>query len=181
MSQIVIAKRYAKALINLTEGAQLEPVRQDLLALSDLYQGSLDLQQTLDSSKVLLVTKINILTDVMGTSAFRPNPLVQTFARFLLTKRRFMLLPDIAKAFSQLVQEKLGRLAAKVTVAKELDQSEVSQLEKELSKSTGKQVSVTQSTQPEILGGVITRIGSVVIDGSLRIQLNRIRQTIIRG
>ena len=107
--------------------------------------------------------------------------LIYTFSRFILFKRRITILPDIERAFNYFLQEKLGRIEAKVTVPYELPKEEVGKLEKTISKYSGKKASVSINIDPTIIGGIVTRIGSVVIDGSVNTQLNQIRQTIIRG
>ena len=180
MSQIVIAKRYARALTNLIDKEkELESVLQSLTDLAEAFQSSSDLQKLLVNTKVSLDDKTKVIIQIL--EKMKAPPLVQTFMRYLLAKRRIMLLPEIEQAFSQLVMEKLGKLEADVTVAEELSKSNLKELEEKISSYSGKTVSVTQHTDPSILGGIITRIGSVVIDGSIRNQLTRVRQSIIRG
>ena len=80
-----------------------------------------------------------------------------------------------------LLQEKLGRIEAEVTAAHELPKETVRKLEKAISRYSGKNAEVNVTIDPSIIGGIITRIGSMVIDGSIHTQLNQIRQSIIRG
>ncbi|MGK5095031.1 ATP synthase F1 subunit delta [Deltaproteobacteria bacterium TL4] len=177
---MVIAKRYAKALLGLVKDAQdLETVGRNLEELAETFEGSPLLQSTLAGAKISMSDKQAIVSKILET--LQVQPVVQTFTKYLLNKRRIVLLLDIERVFSVLLREKLGRLDAKVTVASELAQDAVKGLEKQLSLITGKTVNVTQTIDPLIIGGVITRIGSVVIDGSLRNQLTRVRQSIIRG
>jgi F-type H+-transporting ATPase subunit delta len=91
------------------------------------------------------------------------------------------LLPNIEQAFNLFLQEKLGRIEAGITVAQEISEVTVGKLEKAISKYSGKEVTVKITIDPAIIGGIVTRIGSVVIDGSIHTQLNQIRQSIIRG
>ena len=91
------------------------------------------------------------------------------------------MIQDIERAFNYFLQEKLGRIEAKVTVAFKIQDEDVRRLEKTISKFSGKKASVSINVDPSIIGGIVTRIGSVIIDGSLYSQLNQIRQTIIRG
>ena len=77
--------------------------------------------------------------------------------------------------------EQLGRLEAYVSVTHKLTDASVNKLEKTLSRITGKQVNVKTSIDPDLIGGVVSRIGSTVIDGSIRNQLNQIRQSISQG
>ena len=77
--------------------------------------------------------------------------------------------------------EQLDRLEAHVSVTYKLTEASVKKLEKTLSLVTGKQVHVETSIDPDLIGGVVSRIGSTVIDGSVRNQLNQIRQSISQG
>lgn len=179
MSQSVIARRYAKALLALAPEASREIVSQELEDFADAYNGSEDLRESLSSSRVSGAAKEKVLVAVMeklGTGAQ-----VQTFLRFLLSKRRILLAPDIATAFDALVKASMGKVEAEVTVAQEPSTELVQSLQSQLSQTSGKEVSVTIKIDPSIIGGVVTRIGSTVIDGSLRNQLNRVRQSIIQG
>ena len=179
MSQFVIAKRYAKALVHLVKDKDLETVSQELSSLTQVWTGSGELRQIISDPKIRQDAKEGILKQVL--QKLQVQPLVQTFTRYLLSKRRIVLLPEIEQVFAQLVREKLGYLDAEVTVAKTLAAPTILALEKQLSQYSGKKVTVTQQVDPAIIGGIVTRLGSVVIDGSLRHQLIRVRQSIIRG
>jgi len=80
-----------------------------------------------------------------------------------------------------LLQEKLGRIEAEVTAASELPEETVKKLVNAISGYSGKEVEVNVTIDPSIIGGIVTRIGSTVIDGSIQTHLNQIRQSIIRG
>ncbi len=178
MSQGVIARRYAKALINLAE-KDLENTGKSLTALADVYSNSTELSEALSDTKVSSQIKQNILTSIL--KKIKASKLVDTCIRYLLAKRRIVLLPNIEWAFNLFLQEKLGRIEAGITVAQEISEVTVGKLEKAISRYSGKEVTVKITIDPAIIGGIVTRIGSVVIDGSIHTQLNQIRQTIIRG
>ncbi|MBF0236412.1 MAG: ATP synthase F1 subunit delta [SAR324 cluster bacterium] len=180
MSQFVVAKRYAKALVSLVDTEkELEELGNALTEIAQIYGESTELQHVMIDTKISTQIKNQILVDVMKKQKI--NAVVQNFVQYLLSKRRIVLLPDIQSAFSRLVMEKLGRLEAEVTVAEELSKSALKELESQLSRYSGKTVSVVQKTDPSIIGGVVTRLGSVIIDGSIRNQLNSVRQSISRG
>ena len=180
MSQGVIARRFAKALMGLAGRDQaLESVEQSLSELAETYESSPELQGAIASTKVPSVAKQTILADVL--EALQPHAQVDVFARFLLLKRRLSLIPDIHRAFHRLVQERLVRIEAEVTVTHPLPEEALEGLRKELSEYSGKDVSLSVKIDPALLGGVVTRIGSEVIDGSLRNQLEQVRQSIIQG
>ena len=178
MSQGVIARRYAKALINLAE-KDLENTGKSLTALANVYSNSTELSEVLTDTKVSSQIKQNILKSIL--KKIKVSKLVDTFIRYLLAKRRIVLLPNIERAFNLLLQEKLGRIEAGITVAQEIPEVTINKLEKAISRYSGKEVTVNITIDPAIIGGIVTRIGSVVIDGSIHTQLNQIRQSIIRG
>ncbi len=178
MSQGVIARRYAKALINLAE-KDLEITGNSLAAIADVYSNSTELSEVLSDTKISSQIKQDVLKNIL--KKIKVSKLVDTFIRYLLAKRRIVLLPNIERAFNLLLQEKLGRIEAGITVAQEIPEVTVGKLEKAISRYSGKEVSVNITIDPAIIGGIVTRIGSVVIDGSIHTQLNQIRQSIIRG
>ena len=178
MSQGVIARRYAKALINLAE-KDLENTGKSLTALADVFSNSAELSEVLSATKVPSQIKQNVRKEIL--KKIKVSKLVDTFIRYLLAKRRIVLLPNIERAFNLLLQEKVGRIEAGITVAQEIPEVTVGKLEKAISRYSGKEVTVNITIDPAIIGGIVTRIGSVVIDGSIHTQLNQIRQSIIRG
>ena len=176
----MIARRYAKALVNLAEKEKdLDNAGKNLTAITEVYKENSELRQVLSDTKVSSRVKQEILKDVLNT--IKTSKLVDKFSRYLLAKRRIDILPDIERAFNLLLQEKLGRIEANVTAAYELPKETVKKLVNAISGYSGKEVKVNVAIDPSIIGGMVTRIGSTVIDGSIKTHLNKIRQSIIRG
>ena len=118
MSQGVIARRYAKALIKLAEkGQELEKTGECFSEIALAYQDSAELREVLSDPKVSTELKQSVLKAVL--KKLKAPALVDTFSRYLLSKRRIALLPSIESAFNLLLQDKLGRIEARVTVAHE--------------------------------------------------------------
>ena len=180
MSQGIIARRYAKALMNLADKSNdLINTGLSFSKLSEVFKDSTEMREVLSDTKISSHVKQKILKDIL--IKIKAPELVDKFSRYILFKRRFSLLPEIERAFNFFVQEKLGRIEARVTVAHDLQKGDVGKLEKAISKYSGKEVKISINVDPEIIGGIVTRIGSIVIDGSINNQLNNIRKTIIRG
>lgn len=184
MSQMVIARRYASALSSLAKKENnLEQVGTELQDFCDTLHEAAELQESLSNNKVPMAVRNSILTEIL--TKMELSSLVSTFLRYLLSKRRLTLVHDIARAFALLTQEAMGILPAEVTVAKEPRSKEskdlLQKLQEQLSASTGKTVQIHVSVDPSIIGGIVTRIGSMVIDGSIRNQLIQVRESIIRG
>ncbi len=176
----MIARRYAKALVNLAENEKdLDNTGKHLNSITEVYKENLELRQVLSDTKVSSGIKLEILKDIL--SKIKVSKLVDTFSRYLLAKRRIDFLPDIERAFNLLLQEKLGRIEANVTTASELPKDTVKKLVDAISSYSGKEIEVNVTIDPSIIGGIVTRIGSTVIDGSIQTYLNQIRQSIIRG
>ena len=115
----MIARRYAKALINLAEkGNDLDNAGKNLIAITEVYKENSELRQVLSDTKVSSRVKLEILKDVLNE--IKASKLVDTFSRYLLAKRRIDFLPGIERAFNLLLQEKLGRIEADVTAAYEI-------------------------------------------------------------
>ena len=176
----MIARRYAKALVNLAENEKdLDNTGKHLNSITEVYKNNSELRQVLSDTKVSSGIKLEILKDVL--IKIKVSRLVDTFSRYLLAKRRIDFLPDIERAFNLLLQEKLGRIEAKVTTASELPKDTEKKLVDAISSFSGKKIEVNVTIDPSIIGGIVTRIGSTVIDGSIQTYLNQIRQSIIRG
>ena len=184
MRQMVIARRYASALSKLAQKENsLEQVETELKDFSDTLHETAELQDSLSNNKVPMAVRNSILTEILTN--MKLSPLVSTFLHYLLSKRRLTIVHDIAQAFALLTQEAMGILPAEITVAKEPRSKEskdlLQKLQEQLSASTGKTVQIHILVDPSIIGGIVTRIGSMVIDGSIRNQLIQVRESIIRG
>ena len=180
MSQGVIARRYAKALLNLAEKKKdLENTGVYFSKLSETFKNSLELREVLTDNKISSEVKQKIFSEVL--TKIKAPELIDKFGRFILYKRRITLIPDIEREFNYFLQEKLGKIEVKVTVPYELPIEDIRELEIAITKFSGKKVTITVDIDPAIIGGIITRIGSIVLDGSVKNQLNQIHKTIIRG
>ena len=177
MSQGIVAQRYAKALIGLTKTRkELEEAGEKLSEATEAYHSSVELQEILASNKVSYPVKQKILGELL--ERLKTSTLINTFCRYLLSKRRFELIPSISKAYGEMFQAKIGRVEAQVSVTHELSDASRKKLERTLSSLTGKEVQVSVNIDSGLIGGIVTRIGSTVYDGSLRNQLNLIHQSI---
>jgi len=103
------------------------------------------------------------------------------FLQILVTKRRQMLVPEIASEYDALLDQSEERVHADVTVARDLGVGEEAGIAAQLTRVLGKRVIPHVSVNPAILGGVVVKVGDTVMDGSLRRRLNRLRWRITRG
>jgi F-type H+-transporting ATPase subunit delta len=172
-----IARRYAKALFMLAvEQGRVEAWSESLQALALAVAAAPDLQDVLQNpaydreQRRAVVTK---LAEALGLDA-EPSSLL-----FLLGDRnRLAALGAVVQAFRELADLELGRVRAKVTSAVTLDDAAVQAIADKLSAATKKQVLVERVVDPALLGGVVAQVGSLVYDGSIRAQLEDLRQTL---
>lgn len=175
-----LAKRYAKALVEVAGASgELEEVRQDLRALAGLLRDHRDLRQFVSNPSVSRRAAAETIQEVGAAMGIKP--LTATFLRVLLEGGRLAGLDAILRAYELLVDERLGRVKAVVTSAAPLDDGAQDRLRRRLGEVTGKDVYLELRQDPTLLGGVLTQIGSQVFDGSLRTQLARLRDEMVRA
>ena len=160
------AKRYAKAAFELArERDELEVWERDLGALAN----------ALASPEALAFVASRVKAEAkeafLRAAAEEPAPLVWNLVRLLLAKGRLALLPQIAEQFQALLDEHRGIAHAQVLTAVAMSDDERQALGRRLSEMTGKEVLLEVQEEPEILGGLIVRIGDRLIDGSTRSKL----------
>jgi F-type H+-transporting ATPase subunit delta len=106
------------------------------------------------------------------------STVLRNFLRLLVDRSRLAMLPDIARLFRDMADEKAGRVRGTVVSAIPLDPQSIRQLESILSRVVQKQVVLETRVDREILGGVSTQVGSVVYDGTLRSQLDELKRAL---
>ncbi|MHB2153255.1 ATP synthase F1 subunit delta [Calditrichota bacterium GD2] len=169
-----VAKRYTKAIFQLAqENNILEQIEQDFLLLSDLLRQSDELDQFLANPLIREDKKMEALEEMVGPKA---NPMTKNFLRLLAAKRRLRVLPAILENFRQMMLEYRNIVEGEVVSAVELDESQLAAIKKRLEEMWGKNVKLYPRVQPDILGGFVVRVQDVVIDNSIRLQLNKLRE-----
>ena len=175
-----LSKRYARALVEaVAEPRDLEAAGQDLLAFLQLLRDHRDLRALFANPGVQRRDKEALLNRL--TAALGIGSVVVAFLALLLGKGRLGHLEIIARIYQDLVDERLGRVKAVVTAAVPLEADAEERLRQRLEQVVGKRVYLEVQQDPGILGGLIAQIGSLVYDGSLRTQLARLREQLVRG
>jgi F-type H+-transporting ATPase subunit delta len=170
-----MAGRYALALYSLAEELGVtDKVAEDLAKFAGLIAESEDLQRFVKSPLHSAEEQLNALNAVLeraGISGVSAN-----FLKLVAQKRRLFAIRDMLDNFHKLDDHAKGRIRAEVTVAEALNDKHVAALKKALAELTGgKSVEVTTTIDPEIIGGLVVKLGSRMVDGSLRTKLNSLR------
>jgi F-type H+-transporting ATPase subunit delta len=169
--QASLAGRYATALFELArDEKQLEAVGTSLAAVRDALRDSDDLRALTTSP---LVGREDTMKGVRATAeALRLDPITTNFLGVLAQNRRLGQLPNVIRAFNLLAARHRGEITAEVTSAHPLNDDQVATLRSNLKSRVGSDVSVDLTVDPAILGGLVVKVGSQMIDGSIRTKLN---------
>ncbi|MFW5968061.1 MAG: ATP synthase F1 subunit delta [Persicimonas sp.] len=173
-----VARRYAQALLEIgRERQDLDTLRDQVAELGRIFEESKPFRTALMNPSVTLEERRKIIEALAERRGW--DEVVANVARLMLDNDRFGLLPTVADELGRMVDKEAGRVRARVTSASELDESQKDAIEDVLSQMTGKQVLVETDTDPSLLGGVVARIGSMVYDGSVKHQIERLRSSIL--
>ena len=173
--QASLPGRYATALFDLARGAKsVEAVEASLARLDDAMRQSDDLRRLIASP---IFARTEAAGAIKGVGAeLGLDPLTMNFLGVLASNRRLPQVPAIVIAFRAMAANWRGETSAEVTTAHPLSDDQLTALRVKLRTRVGRDVAVTQKLDPAILGGMIVKIGSQMIDGSIRTKLNTLAQ-----
>ncbi len=164
-----LASRYAGALVDVVTGAktQVEPQAavRELRAFLEVFESSIELRNALSSPAVPPARKRGVIGRL--ASRLQISRTVRNFLCVLVDHRRTHHLAEVVDAFETLLDKRLGIVRADIQSAAELDARRQSMLRDKLSRVTGAPVRLRFRVNPELIGGVVARIGSTVYDGSV--------------
>jgi len=173
----IVGRRYAKALLNLaSSNKEIEILGTQIQEVAELFEQNASIRNVMQEPKINRAKKINVIDGL--TKKMECSDLINKYCRYLTFRKRFNLISDISSTYQKLANEKLGKATANIVVADKLTQKEEKSLQKQISEYTGKKITLSVSVNKSILGGAITSIGSLVLDGSIKNKLNLIRETI---
>lgn len=174
-----IADRYARALLEIgVDRKNYEQLGRELDRVVALFEHD-ELRQLFENPKFGAEARKGVLGELLRRVMV--SPICKNFLFLLVDRNRIGHLPEIVAAYHDLSDAHAGRVRARVTVASRLGESDIARLRTVLQQATGKQVIVDQEEDPEILGGVITRIEGRIYDGSVRTQLSTMRARLKQG
>lgn len=173
MSSQTVARRYASALADVTIArGEAAEVQAELQAWEEMMLTNSSLLEAFSNPTVAYEQKGGLLGELISRTKVRPT--TENFLRLLLKNQRLAELPAVNAKLVQVLNERAGVISAQVTSARPVPDATRIALEEKLGKVTGKKVSLTFGTDESLLGGIVTRIGSTIYDGSVRDQLRRL-------
>jgi F-type H+-transporting ATPase subunit delta len=178
MVNVSIARRYARALLEVAaENNALDQSLSVLEAFTSLLDQNAELKDLAVNPAYNRTQKWAITEKVLGAVGAKDTGLMNFF-RLLVDRNRLGSLPDITRIFRDLADTRAGRVRGVVTSAKPLAADSLKKLEESLERITQRDVVLQTQVDPALLGGVSAQVGSVVYDGSLRTQIQTLRQSL---
>ncbi len=172
-----LANRYARALTD-AAGADLPKVVAELREFHRLTKAHAELADAFASPTIPLAQKEGLLRALCAR--LKPRPITANFLGVLLRNQRMAALSDIQAAIEALADARSGIVAVEVASAVALGVSERRALERRLKEVVGSDIRVTYKESPDLIGGIVARVGSVYYDGSIRTQLAEFRERLAR-
>ena len=169
-----LAARYAAALFDLaTERKQVDQTANDLTRLKGLLAQSPDLRRFLRSPVLSRAQQSEALADLLKKVGV--SDLTQHFVGLIAKNRRLFALGDMIETFLADLARRRGEVSAEVTVAQSLSASQASAMDAAVRKALGDKVAITVNVDPELLGGMVVRVGSRMVDNSLRTKIDKLQ------
>jgi F-type H+-transporting ATPase subunit delta len=180
MSIETIARRYGTALADVVlKSGETETVKKELNTFGAMISENADLDSIFRNPSIAHASKENLLGELIKRT--KPSKTTANFLRVLLQNSRLTELAEISERFESVLEERSGVVSAEIISARELPATERKEFEKNLANLTGKTVRVNYEVDADIIGGVVTRIGSTVYDGSVRTKLENLREQLVNG
>jgi F-type H+-transporting ATPase subunit delta len=173
-----IARRYAEAMFQIARRQNtVDRTLEDVQGIAQLF-GQRTLSYLLREPKIPTQRKEKVLRDKIGPHV---QPTSLNLALLIVQRELVEVMPGIAAEFKELVLNYRNQAIAEVTTAAEMDRKESDRVQQALEHRTGKQIIMHTLIDPEILGGIVARVGDQVIDGSVRNRLHVLQQQLLTG
>ena len=173
-----IARRYAKALLQIGVAQKsYDDFAKELERIRELVEESRELGHVLSNPIFPLSERHQVLAEVARRLAL--SKIMRSFLALLLDRGRIGALDGIAREYRTLCDRQAGRLRARVSSARPLDPGTELRLKSVLERRSGKTVILEKRADPALIGGLVTQVGDMVYDGSVRTQLERVREQLL--
>ncbi len=180
MKNLAIARRYAKALLLIgTQDGEAESYRSELGGISGLIAQNPSLEQAITNPLHDAGARKRVLETLIERLGV--SKVMRSFLLLLFDKGRMGFVASIDEFYQKLADELKGVARATVTSATELSADAIDKIRKGLSLRTGKDVVLEINQDPKLIGGIVTRIGDLVLDGSIKTQLLGMRESLKKG
>ncbi len=176
-----VASRYARALVEVVMGQKIDPTAavQQVNSIVAAVKESPELRKVWEAPDIPAAQKRNLLDAIAGQVGLSRT--VRNFFAVLIDHQRIAMVEQIARQFEKDLDAELGFAEAQITSARPLSDGERQGLESRLAALTGKKVRPRYVADPELLGGVMVQVGSTIYDGTVRGQLQKLREQLVNS
>ncbi len=180
MKNLAVSRRYAKALILIgQEDGQAEQYNAELESIVGLFETQEGFEQALINPLFNKNDRKKVLEAVLAATDL--SAIMKSFMILLFDKGRIGFIREIASFYKDLADELKGVVKASIVSATELSSDAVDKIKEALSQKTGKDIVLNVEQDPSLIGGVVTKLGDLVLDGSVKTQLMNMRETLKKG
>jgi len=175
------APRYARAFAEVAESVRLDAAaaEQQMRDFADALHTSRELREFLENPSIESSRKLKVLDALAPRIGMYPQ--VRNFIAVIMDHRRLGEFNEIVEEYRKISDERAGITEARITSARTLDASARVELEQQISKLTGGPVRASYAEDPNLLGGAVVEIGSTVYDGSIRAQLDQLKNRLVNA
>lgn len=178
MIKDIVARRYAKALFSITKNEkEAETVKKEIESLSNLIEANREIKNLVFNPMYGKEDKEKILTAILQKT--KSSDTTKNFIRLLLKKDRIKNLREVAEGLSDLIIEKQNKKKAVVISIEKLPEASLSKIRSRLSGITKKDIEIEERVDSSIIGGVIIQVGSLVYNGSIKTQLESVKNRLL--
>lgn len=177
-----ISRRYAHALFNIgtsTNKKELDHYGQSLSALGEAVETSTQLRSLLHNPLMSSTEKKGIILALLDI--IKGNKIERNFCELLADNNRLSLLPNIANDFHLLLDKVRGIRRGSITTAIDLSNERKKQIQEQMEKQSGFKLELVFAVDPNILGGIVLKVGDIIMDSSIIARLNKLEESIKRG
>jgi F-type H+-transporting ATPase subunit delta len=173
--------RYARAFVDVVFEKKLDPVKaeDELRSIAAMVNDTPALRNVWENPSVPAEQKRAVLDQLV--QRIGASKMTRNLVAVIIDHGRIAALPEIARQFQEAVNDRLGIADAEVTTARELSAEEKQRLEQEISNVTGKKVRAHYLRDAKVLGGAVVKVGSTIYDGSVKGQLQRLKEQLSAG
>ena len=172
--------RYSLALYELAEESNTTyEIEKDSLSIIQLISNSEDFNSLIKDPTNKKEDQLNVILKI--SEKFKINNLLTKFLSFLISKRRFFYVEKILKDFIETCSKKRGEIKAELTAAKELTEKEINNIKEELTKNFSSKIKLNYKHDPSLIDGLVLKVGSTMVDTSIKNKLQKIEKQMIEA
>ena len=175
-----VKNSYSQALFELsTEENSIIEVESQVLSILELINISSDFNDLIKDPTNKIEDQLKVIDAI--SNQFKFNQLLKKFLSFIISKRRFFYIEKILKDFISICSGSRGEIQAELTAAKNLDENEINKIKDDLASNYGSNIKLNYKNDPSLIGGLIIKVGTTMIDTSTKNKLQQIEKKMIEA